>query len=230
MSFEAKLFLDDQSWQILNSQFLYEQVMDQNGRPCKNPTGGFIELKVPTDANDGILMNWMLSSELMKNGYVRFYKRDGFTRDFDFEFWDAHCIFYTNSFHVNSHEGLTTTIVISPGVQKVKGAVLEKHWRVTDINATAAPKNKTSTDEEPVLESCYFEDEKGQTLKRAKKDQTIYLVVKSKGMVGKKIDIDLSDSSIDFEYNGSVLENDMLEDLDVTGSVMKIQLKTLKQR
>ncbi|WP_227806046.1 hypothetical protein [Algibacter lectus] len=48
-------------------------------------------------------------------------------------------------------------------------------------------------------------------------------------MVGKSIDLDLSDSDFNFEYNGELLENDQLLGLEVTADTMKVELITKKQ-
>ena len=48
-------------------------------------------------------------------------------------------------------------------------------------------------------------------------------------MAGKVVDIDLSDSEIDFEYRGAVFPDDQLNNLNVTGDIMKIDLITRKQ-
>ena len=48
-------------------------------------------------------------------------------------------------------------------------------------------------------------------------------------MIGEDVDIDLSDSDIDFEYQGDILNNDILNDFRITSNTMKIELKTLKQ-
>lgn len=226
MSFEAKLFLDEESWDIINSQFLYQQMIDDNGRPCMNPSGGYIEMRIQTDNKDDILMNWMLSPDLMKNGYVLFYKRDGLTRDFDFEFWDAHCIQYTNSFNINSQEGLTTTLVISPGVQKLKGAVLEKHWRVTDINAKSDKKQKT--DNRNVVE-YYITDENNNKLLDYNTGDTIILNIITENLIGETLEISLDDKTHDFLYNGNVLENDKLSGYVISSNHEQIELKVIEQ-
>ena len=57
----------------------------------------------------------------------------------------------------------------------------------------------------------------------------VCLIVKTEGMAGKVVDIDLSDSEIDFEYRGAVLPDDQLNNLNVTGDIMKIDLITRKQ-
>ena len=53
--------------------------------------------------------------------------------------------------------------------------------------------------------------------------------IKTSGMVGKSIDLDLSDSDFNFEYNGELLEDDQLLGLEVTADTMKVELITKKQ-
>jgi hypothetical protein len=84
--------------------------------------------------------------------------------------------------------------------------------------------------EDPQILECFLEDEQGNTISKSKKNQSIFVVVNTKDMVGKSIDIDLSDDDIDYEYNGAVVDNDLIEGINVTADTMRIQLKTIKQR
>ncbi len=58
----------------------------------------------------------------------------------------------------------------------------------------------------------------------------VTLVIKSQGLIGEKINIDLSDDKIDYEYQGEYLESDLIENFTVTEDVIKLPLKTIKQR
>ena len=41
------------------------------------------------------------------------------------------------------------------------------------------------------------------------------------------MEIDLSDAKFDFEYDGKVLENDVLKDFEITADKMEIKLKSI---
>ena len=76
----------------------------------------------------------------------------------------------------------------------------------------------------------YFEDEHGTRIERIKSEQDVFLLVKTCGLQGKKLNIDLSDIAIDFEYNSKMILNDKISDLAVTNDNMRLKLRTHKQR
>ena len=41
--------------------------------------------------------------------------------------------------------------------------------------------------------------------------------------------IDLDDKSLDYEYNGKRLENDIIRNISITGDQTKLKLKAVKQ-
>lgn len=53
----------------------------------------------------------------------------------------------------------------------------------------------------------------------------IWLVVKSRNMVGEVIDIDISDNGWDFEYKDKPVENHLLEDIKLTSDIEHIPLR-----
>jgi peptidoglycan hydrolase-like protein with peptidoglycan-binding domain len=74
---------------------------------------------------------------------------------------------------------------------------------------------------------AHFEDAEGNKLDITKPNQQILLIVETSNMVGKKVEIDLSDAKFDFEYDGKVLENDVLKDFEITADKMEIKLKSI---
>jgi len=74
---------------------------------------------------------------------------------------------------------------------------------------------------------AYFEDESGNKTEIAKPSQKVILIIETKYLTGKKANIDLSDSQFDYEYNGKILENDILNDFEITSDTMRIELKTV---
>ena len=238
MSFVATLYLDDTQRRILNANYVIRQGMDLYQRPNAFPHGGYISIKLETSGDDDTLWEWAISPTMMRNGKIRFYRRDGQSRMADLEFWDAYCINLSESYSAYGKAAMTLQLILSPGVVRFRHAVFEKHWKVTDLSLVGTTGSAYSQDEEeevieeenPKILECYYENSKGDKIEKVRKNKTIYLVVKSQDMTGKKVNIDLSNNNIDFEYNGSILENDLLENIEVTGSPMRIELKTINQR
>jgi hypothetical protein len=125
-------------------------------------------------------------------------------------------------------------LTLSPGVSRFKNTVFEKNWKVTDLSTLGGERKSylrsQDSSPEPLLLESYFENSEGKTIFKPKKNESIFLVIKTQNMTGKKINIDLSDDEIDYEYNGKHLENDLLEEIDITADTLKLSLKTLKQR
>lgn len=82
----------------------------------------------------------------------------------------------------------------------------------------------------PQVVDAYFENENGEIIDRAAKEQTVYYVVKTQNMQGEKIDIDLSDSSLEFEHQSRVLANNLLTDVLIVSDTIKIKLKIISKQ
>lgn len=72
-----------------------------------------------------------------------------------------------------------------------------------------------------VLE-VHYEDEAGKKVELTRAGKSIFLILKSENLVGKRIDIDLSDTDVDIVYQGKVLEPALLEGVEITDDLQKI--------
>ena len=63
----------------------------------------------------------------------------------------------------------------------------------------------------PDIVEVYFTNLEGNKIDLGEDEQEIYLVIEGENLVGEQIDIDLADKKLYFEYNGSILENDLLK-------------------
>ena len=63
----------------------------------------------------------------------------------------------------------------------------------------------------PDIVEVYFTNLEGNKIDLGEDEQEIYLVIEGENLVGEQIDIDLTDKKLYFEYNGSILENDLLK-------------------
>ncbi|WP_299601065.1 type VI secretion system tube protein TssD [uncultured Aquimarina sp.] len=229
MAFQAKLFINDEERNVLNSAFLYQQLVDANGRPQTTIQNGKIHLLVESTKNDELFYDWMFSTHTMYNGYVRFYKRDGFSKLFDFEFGNCHCVQLDEKFNAEGNDPLKMELLLSPGIQRVRGQVFEKNWNPSNPFAEAAPITEREENKELVLESAYFEDDSGNKITELENGKA-YLVIKTKDGQGKTVDIDLSSREHDFKYNGKILEDDVLTDVSIVGDITKVLLEIIDEQ
>jgi len=56
----------------------------------------------------------------------------------------------------------------------------------------------------------------------------VYLVVKTRNMIGQTKDIDLSNFNKTFEYNDELLEDNVLEKFNIKEATQKVKLKVVK--
>jgi len=75
-----------------------------------------------------------------------------------------------------------------------------------------------------IIIDCYYTDLEGNENTELNIGDEVYLVLQTENMVGEIIDVDLANHAKDFEYNGAVLENDILEDLKITTEQQKVKL------
>lgn len=122
-------------------------------------------------------------------------------------------------------------LTLSPGIQRVRDQIFEKLWNPNNPFIASAPITERDDSEPEMLES-YYEDKKGNRIPdhKIKIGTEVYLVIKTKNAIGKSISIDLADNSRDFEYNGEVLENDILEGITIKSDMQRVSLKVVPQQ
>ncbi|PKQ60143.1 hypothetical protein BZG01_21285, partial [Labilibaculum manganireducens] len=205
-----------------------DQKINTNGTASTQPLGGLFNIEVESPKNTH-LYAWGASNLDMKYVKLVFSPVTLASKSRTIELYDTLCIRHHDYFHSEGKDPMISVIQLSPAIIVQDGqTMVEKNWKVSDLSRQNV--EPTAVPENPEILECFFEDEQGNAVSKPKKNQTIFLVVKTKEMVGKGINIDLSDDNIDYEYNGSIVDNDLIQGLTVTADTMKIQLKTIKQR
>ncbi|MRT92838.1 type VI secretion system tube protein TssD [Ancylomarina sp. 16SWW S1-10-2] len=228
MSVKGKMYVDDMVYNIRRLDFGFDQNINTNGTASTQPLGGLFNIEVESPKNTH-LYAWGASKLDMKYIKLVFSPVTLASKSRTIELYDTLCIGHHDYFCSTSKDPMISILKLSPAIIVQDGqTMVEKNWKVSDLSAQNT--EPTALPENPEILECFFEDEQGNAVSRPKKDQTIFLVVNTKEMVGKGIDIDLSDDRIDYEYNGSILDDDLIHGLNVTADTMKIQLKTIKQR
>jgi len=229
MSFLAKLYLNDRVINVLHSYISFHQDKDIANKPVGRVHGAQFTLIVELDATTDLL-HQMMSVDRMVDGRVRFFKRDGMSKLYDYEFWDCYIAKYKVNFSSTTTQPTTLELLFSPGILRIGDVVHKKPWHITDLEAEEVePTPDPGMAVAPELLECYYESKNGEKITSPKKDQKIFLVIKTKGMKGEAIDIDLSDNAVDFEYKGKPLSGDSLSDIKVNGDTMRIELKAIDQ-
>ena len=127
MSFLAKLNIDDNEMNVLECSFGFHQGADNSGRPSQKPRGGQITILIES-TNKTDFLEWMISSNMTKNGNIVFYKRDNMSSLKTVDFSEAYCLDYVEDFDAVSAEPLKTRVVISAKEISIKGTTYKNNW------------------------------------------------------------------------------------------------------
>jgi len=127
MSFLSQLTIDDDTMNVLKCSFAFEQGADYTGRPSQKPRGGQVTILIES-TNKTDFLEWMISSNMTKNGEVVFYKRDNMSSLKTLKFTEAYCLSYQEDFDAVGDEPLKTRIVISAKEITVKDTVFTNNW------------------------------------------------------------------------------------------------------
>ncbi|HTN45476.1 MAG TPA: type VI secretion system tube protein TssD [Flavipsychrobacter sp.] len=135
MSFQARLVLGSNEYNVLECDFDVHQPVGRHNLPNHHTEVGLINLVVESGSSNELL-DWGLST-MTKNGSVVFYRRDAVAPLKTLEFEQAFCIKYRELFN---HEGsipMRIQMTISPFVIRMQGVGLSQPWagfRVSNNN------------------------------------------------------------------------------------------------
>lgn len=230
----AKLFVLNLEIELLWVDTRYVRSIKTNGFPTAKVIGGKISLCFDTPPESDVLIRWMTrgngddtyqADKLMEEGKVCFYA-DGYdyppTKTFLFS--DAYLTSYKESSNTMTGQPLQTTMTISPAIQDYNGILNVESWNVSYVEPVESAYQPSEEGQERILE-CYYSGLDGDKNVEPEIGDEVYLVLVTENKIGQTIDIDLSDHSKDFRYNGELLENDMLKDFMISKSTEKIKLE-----
>jgi len=89
---------------------------------------------------------------------------------------------------------------------------------------------ETVREDSPNILNYHIEDLNGNIIQKNEIDidEEITLVVETENAIGETLELDLDSSRLDFEYNGQIIENDILE-IQISKEVEQIHLKAVAQ-
>lgn len=228
MSFHAKLIIDGIEVNLLKFNYKFQRKADITNKPCTKPHFKNIYFEIET-RKDLHLVDWAIARNETKQLELHIYPRilGGKTRIL--KLYDCHLLYWENHFSKKGTAPLIEKLIVSCGGIKDSNSSVEysAYWRVTYDN-NIEPTVLEEENEEII--DCYYTDLEDNKQTEPLIGQEVYLVLKTKGMEGKTTDIDLSNHTKDFIYNGTVLENDIIKDFKVTSTTHKLKLKAITQQ
>lgn len=128
MSITAKLYVDDNVYNILYLGIKMSQAVNKIGLPSEAVVGGTFDIDIES-SKDNTIYDWMLSSEAMKDAKIVIPSRFAGGKSRTIELKDTFCIEHTESFNSKSTDPMITSFQLSPGGIYQNGEKgLIKYW------------------------------------------------------------------------------------------------------
>ncbi len=225
MSFLARLFINDRIINVQSSRIFFHQNKDIAGKPRGLVDGGLFTLVLELDGKTDLL-HQMIAIEQTVEGYVRFYKRDGMSRLTDYEFKGTYIYGYRVTQTANGTNPALVEVKFSPGALRIGHAIYRRPWcdeefDVEEAEPTPAPEQK------PKVLDYYITDSNNNRIEEAEIGDIIYLNLRTRNLIGQKMDLSLENPDQDYLYEGNRLVNDTLIDYVIEKDDEKIELEVI---
>jgi len=227
LSFLAHLFINGRTINVLHSYISFHQNRDISNKPVGRVHGALIPLTIELSHHTDILHQMMAINQLV-DGSIRYYKRDGMSKRYDYEFWDCIIARYKVSFSSTTTAPTTVDLLLSPGILRIGDAVHKKPWHVTDLEALENPVYEGG-ERLPKVISQFLTDQEGNNIDTYNDGDSIVLNIQSENMHNERITVKLEDKEHDFEHLGQVLKEDTINNLAITDDLTTIELKVVPQ-
>lgn len=171
-------------------------------------------------------------ADKMEDGKICFYENGlDYPPTKTYSFRDTHLIYFKEIFNAEGEEPMQTIITISPAIQNY-GALMLKRWNESWVPPSEIMPYQAIENNEPNLLEYHIENLENKIIKEdlIKENQEIYFVIKSKNTKDIIADIDLKNHSIDYEYKGKWMKNDIIKGITLEESLTKVKLKAIKEK
>ncbi len=227
MSFLAHLFINDRVINVQSSRIRFLQHKDIAGKPCGRINGGQFTLVLEMDGKTDLL-HQMMAIDQRVEGQVRFYKRDGMSRLIDYEFKDTYVYKYRMTQTANGTNPALIEVSFSPGALQIGHVIYRKPWSDAEFNVIEAEPTP-APEQLPKVLDYYITNSHNERIESAEIGDLIYLKLRTRNMIGDKMDLNLNNPLQDYLYEGERLVNDTLTDFMIEKDDVKIELEVVAQ-
>ncbi len=119
-------------------------------------------------------------------------------------------------------------VSFSPGALQIGHVVYRKPWSDAEFNVVEAEPTPAPEQEPKILE-FYLTDTNNKRIENAAIGDVIYLNLRTRNMIGDKMDLSLENPLQDYLYGGDRLVNDTLTDFVIEKDDVKIELEVVEQ-
>ncbi|MEN2801242.1 hypothetical protein [Capnocytophaga sputigena] len=228
MSVIAKLYFDGGERTLLSYNFQANKSLGSNGRPTFLKEMVFNVSFYP-EKGDEFFYRWVLnkSEEPQRVKIVLYdivWKR----------VVEQHEIIYSTGVQFHSefdHQLGTINQLKIPALTIITNEIYYTDIRfgVHYFGEIERQKKKQQTSE---IVGYYFQDMNGQRISQdeLEPEMEIYLCIETENASNQTLTINLNDPRIDYEYEGQMVENDVLKDISISGNTTRIKLKTVEPK
>ncbi|QKX05401.1 hypothetical protein HN014_10900 [Aquimarina sp. TRL1] len=228
MTIQGKLLLEGEAYTIINYTTEITQQCDYNGRPFSKPNWKIHDIVLRTNKRNDHFFEWAVTPLMTKHCEIIFSSADGISRSSTYKLFDVHCLFYNLEFDANNTSSILYRLKLSAATTFFNGVLmLTKPWAKTDPHVTTT--KKITEEEEAALIDYYLTDETNKRLTSAEIGDTVYLTIQTKNLIGELLSIDLHNPNVDFKYEGKLVENDVLKNIQVQAAIQRIALEVLPE-
>ncbi len=178
---------------------------------------------------DSDLYHYMFSPNASFSGELIFYDRDEFKTLYKVEFHKAYIVGLTEEFDNQDNLPLHINLTITCGAVKIKDVKKIENWVFEDPFIEVEPTVLERDDEKEIIR-YYLTNSDNEEIQDYKDNDIILLNIETKNRRGGFITINLDDAKYDFEYNGNLLPNDTLSNIEISNDLEQIELKVIKQK
>ncbi|MFK8272029.1 type VI secretion system tube protein TssD [Capnocytophaga canimorsus] len=219
---------------LISFRLPHRRRIDTSGYPCSLPRDSFFYVSFLAEEGDDFFMQWMCGKNIAHGG------AKGFWHDGEIVFYDEtsdgqefyrYDLQYVMPIHFRleyDHQNGMVIHLTLTALDRVYNHLLHTENFYGYFFEYAKPKEKPKPmPKEEQRVRCYYTDLEDNPKAEVHIGDEIYLVIESEGIIGKTIDIELSDEYKDFECQGEILENDILRDILIEEDYQKILLKVV---
>lgn len=226
---------------LLSLTTSYSKTVSKKGYPNSLPIAHFFKVSFLTEEGDDFFAGWMYGKNnhyqwqkgQWYNGTITFYDDTSYGQEFlHYELTTA----LATSFRVDydQEKGMITTLEIfaRERVYDHKFIINSEYYAIMFDYVEVKDKIQQLSNDEPEIVGYYFKDIEGNPINQEElePDMEIYLYLETENALDQTLTIALNDPQLDYEYEGEIVENDVLKDISITGNTTRIKLKTVEPK
>ena len=226
---------------LLSLTTSYSKTVSKKGYPNSLPVAHFFKVSFLTEEGDDFFADWMYGKNnhyqwqkgQWYNGTITFYDDTSYGQEFlHYELTTA----LATSFRVDydQEKGMITTLEIfaRERVYDHKFIINSEYYAIMFDYVEPKEKTQQLSNDEPEIVGYYFKDIEGNPINQEElePDMEIYLYLETENALDQTLTIALNDPQLDYEYEGEIVENDVLKDISITGNTTRIKLKTVEPK